>query len=76
MHPITDVEQITEKCRGCGEDTTDWMAVVMVRNLAHQDEVEITDAQPLTVLCRTCCTGPVEANLQLAVNTAINTKAA
>jgi hypothetical protein len=76
MHQIIEVEQITEKCRGCGEDTTDWTSLVLVRNLAHQDEIEITDADPLTVLCRSCCTGPVEANLQLAVNTAINAKAA
>lgn len=66
-------QEITEMCRCCGEDTTEWTAVTVLRESTHLDEIEVTDADPLTVLCRRCCTEQVTADMRSAVAAAIST---
>lgn len=61
--------EVTETCRCCGIATSDWTAVMVVRNTAHLDEVEVTDADPLTVLCQDCA-DRTETGVRLAVNAA------
>ncbi|MGH3827682.1 MAG: hypothetical protein ACRDQX_10990 [Pseudonocardiaceae bacterium] len=66
--PLTEV---IETCRSCGTATLDWAAVMLVRHTAHRDEIEVTDADPLTVLCPACAQR-VEATVRLAVDHIIN----
>lgn len=77
MHQTAEAEpdvltDVTETCRGCGAATSEWIAVMVVHNTAHLDEVEITDAEPLTVLCPPCA-DRVEAGLRRAVTAAVTT---
>ena len=61
---------VTEMCRRCGHTTTEWTAVMAVRTVARLDEIEIADADPLTILCPSCATH-TEPSVRLAVASAI-----
>lgn len=66
----TERGEATETCRRCGLVTTEWTAVMAVRTAAILDEIEITDADPLTVVCADCA-ARTEAGLRLAVTNAV-----
>lgn len=68
---LDSLSEITETCRRCGTTTTEWTAVMLVHHTAHLDEIEVTDAEPLTVLCR-CCADGVEPGLRSVVTGAVS----